>query len=377
MIKKDSPSFKVSAPEQSGRSVTCFIFTFGLHRPGYYQLALSYDRETGLTPGLLLAMTRKNHEIPRLLKGLRDRLMFCEQPLILAALVAELVIDSCATKIELLDGDLNALEEESGLHGYDNRARGDPLKMDFMRAIQILHFSNRTRGLDTIRLQYTKHSLIKIVMETKKIATQEHDQLREIGRIKNHVFISDGRRMVEELADTLKQYSKNQLLRAKYQDKRVQTQLAVVSRLMAQKDTKVNIEMARVNIDLANDTKILARASKEDSAVMRTIAVETKRDSSSMKTVAVLGMLFLPPTLLASLFQGPMMSWDAKGRPVTTVRFKYFWAIAVPLTFLVFFVWAVAMLLPWGKLLYKRRRAAAAKDTYSLEHIASHNLESG
>jgi len=65
---------------------------------------------------------------------------------------------------------------------------------------------------------------------------------------------------------------------------------------MAQKCTKVNIEMARVNIDLANDTKILARASKEDSAVMRTIAVESKKDSSSMKTVAVLGMFFLPPT---------------------------------------------------------------------------------
>jgi hypothetical protein len=58
---------------------------------------------------------------------------------------------------------------------------------------------------------------------------------------------------------------------------------------MAQKDTKVNIEMARVNIDLANDTKILARASKEDSAVMRTITVETKKVSSSMKTVVVLG----------------------------------------------------------------------------------------
>jgi Mg2+ and Co2+ transporter CorA len=72
-----------------------------------------------------------------------------------------------------------------------------------------------------------------------------------------------------------------------------------VPRLIAQKDTKVNIEMARVNIDLANDTKILARASKEDSAVMRTITVETNKVSSSMKTVVVLGMLFLPPTLLA------------------------------------------------------------------------------
>jgi hypothetical protein len=72
-----------------------------------------------------------------------------------------------------------------------------------------------------------------------------------------------------------------------------------------------------------------------------------------------------------------MMSRDAKGRPVTTVMFKYFCAFAVPLMLLVFSVWAVATLPPWEKLLYKRRRAHAAKDTYSLEHIASHNLESG
>lgn len=61
---------------------------------------------------------------------------------------------------------------------------------------------------------------------------------------------------------------------------------------MAQKDTKVNIELAK-------DTSFLARASQEDSAVMRTIAIETKKDSSSMKTIAVLGMLFLPSNLLA------------------------------------------------------------------------------
>ena len=71
---------------------------------------------------------------------------------------------------------------------------------------------------------------------------------------------------------------------------------------MAQKDTKVNISMAEVNIDLAKDTSFLARASKEDSAVMREIAVETQKDSSSMKTVTVLGMLFLPSTLLAVSF---------------------------------------------------------------------------
>jgi hypothetical protein len=61
---------------------------------------------------------------------------------------------------------------------------------------------------------------------------------------------------------------------------------------MAQKDAKVNIEVAK-------DTSFLARASREDGAVMRTIAIETKKDGSSMKTIAILGMLFLPSTLVA------------------------------------------------------------------------------
>jgi len=44
---------------------------------------------------------------------------------------------------------------------------------------------------------------------------------------------------------------------------------------------------------------MVARASKDDSAVRRGIAVETKRDSSPMKTIAVLGMFFLPGTFVA------------------------------------------------------------------------------
>jgi hypothetical protein len=208
---------------------TGFIFKFMLHRPGYYQLALSYDREARLTHGLLLAMTKKGQEFPRLLKGLQDRRMYCEQPLILAALVAELVIDSCAVKIELADGDLNILEEESGLHGYDNRRKGNPLEMDFMRAIQTLHFANRTLGLDTIRLQFILPALMQIMNETKKISAQEHDRPRGLGRTGTPMSVSNGRGMIEELVGYLKNSCKNQLLRAKFQDNRVQTQLTVVS----------------------------------------------------------------------------------------------------------------------------------------------------
>jgi hypothetical protein len=61
---------------------------------------------------------------------------------------------------------------------------------------------------------------------------------------------------------------------------------------MAQKDAKVNIELAKT-------TAAIAKASMEDSAIMKTIAIESKRDSSSMQTIAILGMFFLPGTFVA------------------------------------------------------------------------------
>jgi hypothetical protein len=209
---------------------TGFISKFTLHHPGYYQLALSYDRKTRLTHGLLLAMVNKEEEIPRLIKGLRVRQMYCEQPLILATLVAELVIDSCDGRIEDVDGVLNDLEEESGLHGYDNRRRGNPLEMDFLKAIQTLHFANRVLGLDNIRLQFTIPPLMQVIDETKEITAQEHARLRGLGKTGSPMLVSDGRGMVDDFVGYLKSYCENQLLRAKFQENRIQTQLLVVSK---------------------------------------------------------------------------------------------------------------------------------------------------
>jgi len=61
---------------------------------------------------------------------------------------------------------------------------------------------------------------------------------------------------------------------------------------MAQKDAKINMQLT---LNLA----AIATASKEESAIMRQIAIETKRDSSAMKTIALLGMFFLPGTFVA------------------------------------------------------------------------------
>ncbi|KAN0095132.1 hypothetical protein V8E51_015843 [Hyaloscypha variabilis] len=81
---------------------------------------------------------------------------------------------------------------------------------------------------------------------------------------------------------------------------------------------------ARVNISIAETSAVIAKAVKEDSAAMRTIAIESKRDSSAMKTISLLGMIFLPGTFVAAIFSMPVFNWDEDGATFIGSGFKYY-----------------------------------------------------
>ncbi|KAK6520846.1 hypothetical protein TWF506_001089 [Arthrobotrys conoides] len=96
------------------------------------------------------------------------------------------------------------------------------------------------------------------------------------------------------------------------------TQTAIYN-LIAQRDSKVNIELAK-------DSRMLAIASK--------------RDSSSMKTIAVLTIVFLPGTFVSALFAMPILNWEAKSySEVMTDKFWVYWAVTLPMTLLVVLAW--------------------------------------
>jgi hypothetical protein len=48
---------------------------------------------------------------------------------------------------------------------------------------------------------------------------------------------------------------------------------------------------------------------------------------------------------LQSLFSSPLFSWGDNGLPVANAAFKYYWVLYMPLTLLVFVLWAVMLLL--------------------------------
>jgi hypothetical protein len=51
----------------------------------------------------------------------------------------------------------------------------------------------------------------------------------------------------------------------------------------------------------------------------------------------------------------PFFNWDGGDLPVLKDGFKYYWAVAIPLTLLVLCVWVGSMLLPWRRCMGKKQ----------------------
>jgi hypothetical protein len=72
-------------------------------------------------------------------------------------------------------------------------------------------------------------------------------------------------------------------------------------------------------------------------------AIANQHDSSSMKTLAVVTMLFLPGSFVSGLFSIDVFDWNASAPLSVSVRpgFGLYWAVAIPLTVLVFSLYAL------------------------------------
>jgi hypothetical protein len=68
-----------------------------------------------------------------------------------------------------------------------------------------------------------------------------------------------------------------------------------------------------------------------------------------------------------AIFAMPMFDWDNDGSPTVKSGFKYYWAIAIPLTFLVLLLWSLAVLLPWRSWLPRPSKFGLRSERRELE----------
>ncbi|KAJ8065243.1 hypothetical protein OCU04_005945 [Sclerotinia nivalis] len=120
---------------------------------------------------------------------------------------------------------------------------------------------------------------------------------------------------------------------------RLDIQRSALYNIIAQKESKLNFQMAKEQRQLAH---------------------AAKRDSSTMKTISLLSAIFFPGVYLASVFSMTFFNFQNDGTPAVSESFWLYWAVTIPCTMIIVGWWYI-----WEK---KRERR------YNLEDI---DLERG
>jgi hypothetical protein len=195
------------------------IFKFGLHATGFYNLALSYSVATNITTAVLIAEMASN-----LFKELISRLKSSPNPtlnpLTFACNVSEVTIEVAIDKLAIVTRSLNFLEETTSSHPHADRPQGDPLKLDFKWSTRLLTSISTMLGITRMRLQ----SLISVLEAIKKQnGGLRPEPLRLLKKSPVDCF-----HCLEEQIRNLSDLSAHLLVQTEYEQKRTETQLAVV-----------------------------------------------------------------------------------------------------------------------------------------------------
>ncbi|KAH8686113.1 hypothetical protein BGZ60DRAFT_396910 [Tricladium varicosporioides] len=318
------------------------------HYPNKSRITIRYDRESNITYAFLITSKGDNIVKP-LFDSLKNFPEFCDQPSLIAGLLLEYSIYICIFRLSGFTDSIDALEKELGQHKHPGAPSKDPLEVNFQDTTKLLNWISCRAGIDTVRIRSLKESLEKVVkwkeaaLIKPDIRLQANDSPQEDTKLRRDTIIKEEEEQFLAVCDNI-------LLEEDLIEKRCQLLIQVVYQFMSARD-------ARTNIQIAESSATISKASKEDSAIMRTIAIETKKDSSAMKTIAILGMFFLPGTFVAAIFAMPVFNWDVSGFPKAKVGFSYYLSITIPLTCLVLTTWALAMLLPWRRILDKHLKS--------------------
>ena len=81
---------------------------------------------------------------------------------------------------------------------------------------------------------------------------------------------------------------------------------------------------------------------QSDSRSMADIAARTNKDNQTMKTIAILGMLYLPTTLMSSIFSTVFFNIESRSSGLAV--YKQIWSfalLAICLTIATFGLWAL------------------------------------
>ncbi|KAH8816952.1 hypothetical protein F5884DRAFT_240788 [Xylogone sp. PMI_703] len=271
----------------------------------HISIILRYDPETNVSSGYMITNAQPNTPIEAFFDVFSPQFLVCSHPILLPILTIEGLLECAMVDIEEIFQRLIDIEKQTGFSDYEKDSEDE---IDYQQVVRRLgelnsYYAANTSALLTF-LGSTKILQRKLMqMDGKLCKNEDKDESLE-----KPVKYSTGLRdRIEYLISSVEQA----LLYGNLQV-RLQAQQQVVFNLIAQSDTKVNIELAK-------DSRELAAASKQD--------------SSAMKIIAVLTTLFLPGTYVATYFAMPLFNWEESSvKKVSGPYVWLYWAVTAPLT---------------------------------------------
>ena len=314
--------------------------TYGLCM-GWWTIAWSYDSDEKISRGIVLIPPTYKTPIAMLLgQVMQDLKDFADQPCFLGVAVSAAAI--AATSVSVVNINSHATN-------VANRLRRDA--KDLTGAVIADPSEISTEVLSNAAGAYEFRDFLKVLQCFMALLSRQ--------LAGNHDESSNGSTVVRKRAHTLEeclqhldQTMTSLVALIESTTDIYNMQLAALFNIIAQKDSKVSIEIAVASRALAIENKKDQRISIAIAKASRQIAVESKRDSSSMKTIAAVTMLFLPGTFVASLFATPMFQWNTTGGLRVASQIWIYWATSIPLTLLTLGMWWI-----WLKFMMGQERA--------------------
>lgn len=282
-----------------------------------WTLAVSWDPLSKAIAGIIHGAEEKDLDgLASSLTHLNEKLF---HPLLMPVCLCEMLVDSDTKAIRTHATELYQIEIKTNFHGFyptasegSSRLATTP-EQDFEEITRSLNFIISRLAFHEMRIganTTTMDSLRQMNSPSLLNLSEDEDW---VSRVKCST------QWIEDTLASLKSENEALLLELACNQKIAQSQLEIVYNLVAQRDNKDNLKLAKISTEIAS---------------------VTKDDSFAMRTIAVMSILFLPGTFVSSFFSMSMFDWQApEGGSVLSSLFWVYWAVTVPLTLAVFSVW--------------------------------------
>jgi hypothetical protein len=195
-----------------------FVFKISLFHGGQYVLAVTYYYKSNLTYAILLR--KHQHEFDTQYTFLDDFTSspLSTHPLSLPIHIIGMSINSSSIRLQWADDIITKFEQDTGQHEWSDMRVGDPMEMDFSSATRMLNFIYRSLAMEITRYKWNLNALDNIVKYIDTLSVENAN---------TQILVESGERLRDLVAYQISTCQYN-MIRAEFQEKKAQSQLAVV-----------------------------------------------------------------------------------------------------------------------------------------------------